>query len=135
MRQLLDVVRHAIQLPLPVDFLFAAQRKAVEPLVRTQVAEDRFHRRKTLTDAPAPGRTIDARFHLLDPVLARVTPAEEEGHLAGDRLLRFAQALAAQAAGLAILLRPLKFHRPVAVDRALAAIAVGSKRAMASSFE
>ena len=88
-------------LPLPVDFLFAAQ-----------VAEDGFHRRKTLTDAPPPGRAIDACFHLLDPALARVTPTEEEGHLAGDRLLGFTQALAAQAAGLAGLFRPWNFITP-----------------------
>ena len=85
-RQLLDVVHHAIQLPLPVDLLFAAQRKTIKPLVRAQVPEDRFYRRKTLPDAAPPSRTIDARFHLLDPVLAGVTPTEEERHLAGDRL-------------------------------------------------
>ena len=61
---------------------------------------------------------------LADPVLAHVTPIEEEGHLGGDRLLRFTQALPAQAAWLAILLRPLEFYHPVAVDRAFAAIAV-----------
>lgn len=66
----------------------------------------------------------DARFHLVDPVLAHITPIEEEGYLGGDRLLRFTQALPAQAAGLAILLRPLEFYHPVAVDRAFAAIAV-----------
>jgi hypothetical protein len=45
-RELLDVVHQAEQLPLRIDFLPAAQCEPALPLVVTQVAEHRLHRGK-----------------------------------------------------------------------------------------
>ena len=42
-RQLLDVVDEAEELPLPVDLRSTAQREAVEPFVVAEIAEHRFH--------------------------------------------------------------------------------------------
>lgn len=47
MGQLFDVVHQAVELPLRVDLLLSTQCKARDPLVVTQVAEHRLHRRKT----------------------------------------------------------------------------------------
>lgn len=43
MRQLFNVVHHAVQLPLRVDFALASERKAIKVLVVAQVAKHRFH--------------------------------------------------------------------------------------------
>ncbi len=40
-RQLLDVVHHAVELPLRIDFPASAQREAIEPFVVPEVAEHR----------------------------------------------------------------------------------------------
>ena len=42
MRQLLDVVHQTVELPLRIHLRSAAQGKAVEPLVVSEVAEHRF---------------------------------------------------------------------------------------------
>ena len=49
MREFLDVVHHAVELPLRIDFALAPERKAIKTLVVAQVAKHRFHR----GDAPA----------------------------------------------------------------------------------
>src|SRR5450631_1880942 len=41
-RQLLDVVHQAVQMPLRVDFCLAAQGEAIQPFVMPQVAEHRL---------------------------------------------------------------------------------------------
>ena len=46
MRQLLDVVHQAIQLPLRIDFDSSSQRESVELFVVPQIAEYRLHRGK-----------------------------------------------------------------------------------------
>ena len=50
--------------------------------------------------------------------------ADEEGHLPRQRLIRGAQASRAELAGLAVLFRALEFDGSVAIDRAVAAVAV-----------
>jgi hypothetical protein len=49
MRQLLDVMDEAEELPLRIDFLLSAQREAIEPLVVPDIGEHRFNRGKTLS--------------------------------------------------------------------------------------
>lgn len=49
-RQLLDIVHHAIQLPLPIHLGFAALRKAMQSFIAAQVAEYRLHRCKAARD-------------------------------------------------------------------------------------
>lgn len=57
-------------------------------------------------------------------VFLSVNLAEEERDLAGFGLVRFSQALAAQFAGYAILLRPLEPDRQESIDFAIFAIAI-----------
>ena len=47
--ELFDVLHHAVQLPLPINFLLSAQRESIEALVVSQVAEYRLNGRETLT--------------------------------------------------------------------------------------
>lgn len=65
MRQLLNVMDEAIQLPLRIDLLLASQGKAVEPFVMPDVAEDRFHRCKASSVASLPFLAVDGSSHPL----------------------------------------------------------------------
>ena len=47
--ELLDVLHHAVELPLPIDFLLPAQREPVKPFVVSQVAEHRLHGGEAVT--------------------------------------------------------------------------------------
>ena len=49
MRQLLDVMDEAEELPLCIDLLLTSEREAIEPLVVPDIAEHRFNRGKTLS--------------------------------------------------------------------------------------
>ena len=88
MRQLLDVVDQAEELPLRIDFGFSSQGEAIEPLVVSDVAEHRLHRREaSAVEHPALWR-IDAFFHPVGVTLRRVRGlALEEGDLARFGLL------------------------------------------------
>ena len=63
MRQLLDVMDEAIQLPLRIHLLLASQGKAVEPFVMPKVSEYRLHRRKASSVAGFPFLAIDSSLH------------------------------------------------------------------------
>lgn len=95
MRQLLDVVNQAVELPLPVHLGPSAQREAVQLLVVPGVAEDRFHRREAPGDHPLAQVAVDLRPHPVGVALKAGRLAEEEGHLAGGGRRRGAQALLA----------------------------------------
>ena len=49
MRQLLNVMDEAEELPLRIDLLLSAQREAIEPLVVPDIRKHRFNRGKTLS--------------------------------------------------------------------------------------
>jgi hypothetical protein len=63
MRELLDVVDQAEQLPLSIDFLAAAERESIESFVVADVAEDGFHCGESLAIARATGGGVDAFPH------------------------------------------------------------------------
>jgi len=64
-----DVVDHGYQLPLPVDFLLAAQTEAFEPDGVGDVSEHGFYRAQpSAVDRPA-AVTVDLVLHLLDQLL------------------------------------------------------------------
>ena len=65
MRELFNVMHQAEQLPLHIDFDASTQREAVQALVVPQLAEDRFHDRKTPAVESAALRRIDPLFHRL----------------------------------------------------------------------
>src|SRR5258705_9901028 len=85
MRQLLDVVHHAIELPLSIDFALTSEREAIEPFVVTQIAEHRFDRGDAPAIECAAGGRIDAQLHSLGMSEWRRLAAMEEGHLADAR--------------------------------------------------
>ncbi len=82
-RQLLDVVHHAIELPLPIHLRPAPQGEAGEPFVVAQVAEHRLHRRKAGRDHVLAGGRFDLRFHPVGMALLARALALEEGDLPG----------------------------------------------------
>ena len=63
MREFLDVLNEAEQLPLPVHLRATAQREPVEPLVMAEVPEDRFDRPESLRVLGAPLGRIDPFLH------------------------------------------------------------------------
>lgn len=109
-RQFLDVVHQAVELPLRIDLLPAAQREAVEALVVAEVGKHRLHRGEAPPVEGATLRAVDGPAHDLGVAWRRATRlAAEETDLPGLRLLRRAQAALALGAGHAIALRPWNF--------------------------
>src|SRR5690349_7050026 len=94
MRQLLDVLHHAVQLPLPLDLVSAAQGEAVHLLVAPYIAEHRLHRGKAPGDDLAAALRADLALHAITRCFFRAgVLARENGHLSDDGSLRVAQAL------------------------------------------
>lgn len=98
MRQLLDVVHQAIQLPLRIYFFPAPQCEPVQPLVVPQVAKHRFHDGKALAVLFPAFCTIQLALHPVGVTLLPVRFAPEEGNLSCFRLLRRTQALVSPGA-------------------------------------
>jgi hypothetical protein len=88
-RELLDVVHEAVQLPLRIDLGAASQGEPIEALVRAQMRKHGLHRSEPL-------RTRRAAFGGVDPVahegrvihVARADPTVEERHIPDGRRLR-----------------------------------------------
>ena len=96
-RQLLDVVHHALQMPLRVDLLASAQVQPCEPLVVPDVAKHWLHRADALAiEASALGR-INGTSHALARMVRIAGFRLEAGDLPPTRILRTLQALVAQA--------------------------------------
>ena len=93
-RQFLDVVYHAIELPLPVDLRTPSQREVVEPFVVAHIAEHRLYSGKASGDHLfAPG-AIDSALHPLGGTLRGAGHrTHEEGNLSDVGSLRVAQTL------------------------------------------
>ena len=91
--QLLDVLHHAIELPLPITLGFTAQREAIQALVVPQIAEHRLDRGKAPAIQCPPLIGIDALLHLLGMFQWRRLILGEERHLPGRRSIRVSQAL------------------------------------------
>ena len=92
MRQLLDVVHQAVELPLRIDFRSPAQREAIESLVMADVGEDRLDRGEAPAIERAALRAVDGPAH--DVGVARRRGgglAAEETDLPGAGLVRRAQ--------------------------------------------
>src|SRR5215468_11255502 len=90
-RQLLDVLYHTVELPLPINLVAAAQAKAVEPLVGTHVAKHRLHGGKPPRDHLASALTIGLASHALARrFLGTGVLAQENGHLSELASLRVA---------------------------------------------
>jgi hypothetical protein len=93
MRQLLDVVHHAIELPLRIDFALTSEREAIEPFVVAQIAEYRLDGGNASTIECAACGRVDAQLHGLGMSEWRSLSLMEESHLADARRFGRAQAL------------------------------------------
>ena len=90
-RQLLDVVHQAVELPLRIDLGSSSQGEAVELLVRPQVAEHRLHGGEAPGDHLAPFIRVDLAFHALGRFLwCFGVLAHEDRHLSDLGPLRVA---------------------------------------------
>ena len=83
MRQLLDVVHQAVELPLRIHFLLASEGEAVELFVVPDVAEHRFHRGKAPPVSRLSFGAVDTSLHLVGEGFRSVSFALEETHLPG----------------------------------------------------
>ena len=121
MRQLLDVVNQAIQIPLRVHLWLGSQREAVEPLVVPKVGEHRLDDGDASPVEPAAPLAVNRPLHAFGVAKRRALALVEEGDLADRRALGMSQAALAYLAGHAITLRSLEFVMPSAFHRARAA--------------
>ena len=90
-RQLLDVMDQAVELPLRGDLGSASQGESVQLLVRPQVTEHRFHRSEAPRDHLASVRAVDLVLHpLAGRFLGAGMPAHEYRHVSDLTALRMA---------------------------------------------
>ena len=114
--QLLDVVHQAVELPLPIDLGAPAQCEAMEPLVVSEVAEDRLDSGKARGNHALAGVGVDPPFHSLGVALFAVAFALKEGDLTRLSFVGGAQALVAQRTRNTVALGAAKLHRRVTVE-------------------
>ena len=103
MRQFLDVMNKAEELPLRIDLLLAAQREPIQPLVVSDVAEHRFHGGETPAIQHASALRIDGLLH--EVRVARLAVRRfftEEADLPGLCRFRLSQTLITLRTGQAI---------------------------------
>ena len=103
MRQLLDVMDEAEELPLGIDLLLTSEREAIEFLVMPDIREHRFNRGKTLSVSPSAFLAVEGLFHQVDIAHPRCVgfPAEE-ADLPDFGSVRRAQAFLPLIAGHAV---------------------------------
>ena len=77
MRQLLDIVNQAVEIPLRVHLALSSQGEAVQSLVVPQIAEDRLDDRDAPRIELAPTRAVDRSSHTLGVGQHRLIPLEE----------------------------------------------------------
>lgn len=113
-----------VKFPLCVHFVSPSQRKAVELFVVPQIPEHRLHRGEALAILDTPFRAVDAGFHLVGVTFLSIGFAREERYLPGLGFLRCKQTAISMCTRHAVALCALKLHCRIAVDRAVAVVAV-----------
>ena len=83
MRQLLDVMHQAVELPLRIDLALSSEREPVELLIVPDITEHQFHRGKASPVSRPSFRAVDASFHLVGERLRPISLALKETHLPG----------------------------------------------------
>ena len=121
MRQLLDVVNQAVQVPLRIHLRLRSQRETIQALVVPKVGEHRFDDRDAPAIEPSSAEAIDGVLHAFGVAKRRALVLVEEGDLANRGALGMSQAPVTHRAGHAIALRPLELVVPAAVHCARAA--------------
>lgn len=91
MRQLLDVVNHAKQIPLRVHLWLGTQREPVQPSIVPQVSEDGFDDGDPPTVELAALLAVDRLLHALGVFQRRILILLEERHLSDLGALGVAQ--------------------------------------------
>jgi len=123
-RQFLDVVHQAEELPLPVNLLRPRSVKRFSRLLWRRLPNTGSTVQSARRKVP-PAFRVDGLFHPLgDTHRRRVGLAAKETHLPRLRLLRRTQTFRALVARHAIPQRPLELHGEVAVVLAVRAVLV-----------
>lgn len=92
MRQLLDIVNQAVQVPLRVHLRLRSQREAIQALVVPKVGEHGFHDRDAPSVEFSSAPAVDGAFHAFGIAKRRALVLVEEGDLADRRTLGMSQA-------------------------------------------
>ena len=121
MRQLLDIVNQAVEIPLRVHLRLRSQREAIQALVVPKVGEYGFDDRNAPAVEPSSAQAVDSALHAFGVATRRALILVEEGDLADRSALGMSQAPVSHRAGHAIALGPLELVVPVAVHCARAA--------------
>lgn len=123
MRQFLNIVHQAIQLPLPIHLGPSTQRKAMQPFVAPDIAKHGLDRRETTGDHGSTHVGVDFGFHFIGFTGATAL-ALKEGDLACFCFLGCSQTFVTALARYAVLLRAGEFQRFVAAEGAVGAVTV-----------
>ena len=83
MRQLLDVVNQAMEVPLCIHLGLRSQREPIEVLVMPQVGENGFDDSDRAAVASSPAVAVDGALHDLCVAQRRNLVLIEDGHLPG----------------------------------------------------
>src|SRR5512134_1025966 len=120
---LADVMHHAVEQPLRVHLLLAAQAQPPEPVGAADVGEHRLDRPEPPAVLIAALLGVDLALHTRAGVV-RFDPPDEQHHLARSGALRVAQTPMPQRAGATVALGALEDQRTVAVRTVVLATAV-----------
>src|SRR3989442_9391301 len=107
MRQLLDVVNQAVQVPLRVHLRLRSQREAIQALVVPKVGEHGFNDRDAPAVEPSSAQAVDGALHAFGVAKRRALILVEESDLADRGALGMSQAPLSPRAGHAIALSRL----------------------------
>src|SRR5689334_19207163 len=126
-RELLDVLYHAVKLPLAIDLHLTTQGEAIHLFVSAYIAKHRLHRGKAARDHLASTFAVNLALHAIARFFFRAgVLTHEDGHLSALASLRVAQALGSQRTFLAIALGRTKLNGPQPLLVAVAPVAIQS---------
>src|SRR5712691_8791778 len=92
MRQLLDIVNQAVQVPLRVHLRLRSQREAIQALVVPKVGEHGFDDRDAPAVESSSAEAVDSALHAFGVAKRRALILVEEGDLADRSALGMSQA-------------------------------------------
>src|SRR5690349_5242342 len=125
-RKLLDVLHHAVKLPLAIDLHPTTQGEVIHLLVRAYIAKHRLHRGKAARDHLASAFAVDLALHAIARFFLRAgVLAHEDGHLSALASLRVAQALGSERTFFAVAPGRTELNGPQPLLVAVAPLQIG----------
>ena len=121
---LFDVVHHALQVPLGVDFALAAKREAIQLFVVPDIGKHGLDRAHSCALSASTLFAVDGALHQFGGLMWAGLVFVEDGHLPHYRRLWCAQALRAKLTGLAVAFASGNLVMHSSIDDAACSVAV-----------